>query len=158
MKHVGELLRRYRLLVLIIIVLGLLRTVLIFPQQLLPAHVQTVSLTIWTIRGVDDAALPGKWDTKLSLEQGLALTEIISSSILVRDPFLAAGRAVELNNKYYMVWIDEWEDSRIVFNIYSDDTVAIWIGDKTVMCRPLFPIGKKLHQLIGETADSYRTD
>lgn len=155
MRHISKQLKKYRPAIFIVAALVLLRTVLIFPKQLLPAEIQNVSLTVWTIYGGDGNPPPDKWDTMLTFEEGMALTKIISSSLLIRDPFLAQVRAVDPHNQYFMVWVNEWEDSRIVFNIYADGTVAIWLGDETIMCRPIFPMGKKLHQLVLEEVETH---
>lgn len=156
MKHVSGLLKKYCPMMILILILALiLGTALVFPKQLMLAEIQNVSLTVWTIYGGDSTPPPDKWDIKLSLEEGLALTKIISSSILIRDPFLAQVRAVDPHSKYFMVWVNEWGDGRVVFNIYADGTVGIWLDDETIMCRPIFPMGKKLHQLVLEEVEAY---
>lgn len=114
--------------------------------NLLPENIAYMSLTRRSVDGYGSNS-PTE-ELLLPPEEQQRIIKLLSSAILIKDPFLSPARPTVLGSDYYIIGINEWEKDSFIFSLYADGTITIWIRNKTINCRALYPIGTTLYRSI----------
>lgn len=150
--------KKYLPIFLVVGVLALLVNYFCFyPMRVMPPDINPVVLSV--LPNTNKSELTYRETFWLTPEQGQVFVDIIASSILIPDPFLGMSHRVVEQTKDYILYLNDFGENRVTFQMHYDGTVSISHDNyrKSTYCRVFYPSEEEtLHQKIAAALEEMR--